>query len=126
MQRYGMPVPFALWAMLAAEELAGKTRAPVIVGGVVEEDALADALWGYNGRSRHHTPGLPDPKDMTVNRSWRYSPYVSNDPKRGVTLKIVGTIPDDTQPGGRRRIERVDPRPGALIVYRELAAAGLA
>jgi len=109
---------FWLAAVVAAHELRSKVRAEIAAGSVVDGEVLADALWGYNGRSRYHTAsGLPEGES-----SWRYSPYVSNDPKRGVVLRIRGTVPDATVQGGRRMIDRPDPRPGAMIVYRELLA----
>jgi hypothetical protein len=114
----GIETDFALAAVVAAHELRSKVRAEIAAGCLVDGEVLADALWGYNGRSKYHTAsGQPDGES-----SWRYSPYVSNDPKRGVVLRIRGTVPDATVQGGRRMIDRPDPRPGAMIVYRELLA----
>lgn len=111
---------FSTAALVGADELKGKIQRPLkgVTGGI-DLVALADAIWGYNGRSRFHTPsGNPDPGQS----SYEYSPYVSNDPHRGIKLRLKGTVPDPTVPGGRRRIDIEDQRPGALAVFRELVA----
>jgi hypothetical protein len=71
------------------------------------EAECADAAWSYNGRAYG---------------SWQASPYVSNDPQRGVTLHIRGTVPSLRNPAIRERIDRPDPRPGVLAVMHELRA----
>ena len=109
---------FLLAAVLAAFELKSKMRASIIMPtGSVDENALADACWGYNGRSNYHTP---TGEWNEVEKSWKYSPYVSNDPAHGIQLRIKGTIPDPNEPDGRKHIDIMDERPGAIIVYREI------
>lgn len=49
----------------------------------------------------------------------RKSPYVYNDPQRGVTLNIVGT---DYANGQRLRINKPDPRPGVNALVTEMVA----
>lgn len=111
----------AFAALVAAHELRGKIRTELTRDEIADGDVLADALWGYNGRAPFHTStGTADDKDW----SWRWSPYVANDPKRGVVLRLRGTIPDASVPGGRRAIDRPDGRPGAFVVYRELIDRG--
>lgn len=111
---------FSTAALVGADELKEKIRTPLVGGtGGIDLVALADAIWGYNGRSQFHTPsGNPDPGQS----SYKYSPYVSNDPHRGIKLRLKGTVPDPTVQGGRRRIDVEDQRPGAMAVYRELVA----
>ena len=86
----------------------------------MDRDILPDAFWGYNGRSKWHTPTA----EAGVGKaSWEYSPYVNNDPKAGRCLMVRASIPDATVEGGRRKISRPElHRPGAMIVYRELKA----
>jgi len=123
-QRYGQQYGsiednFTVACIVAADELKNKARGVIAKAGVVDGDILADAFWGYNGRASNHTEsGTKDP----AKAHWCYSPYVANDPKRGVILRLRGTVPDDTVPGGRRRIDIEDQRPGALIIYRELVS----
>jgi len=123
-QRYGQQYGsiednFTVASIVAADELKNKARGVIAKAVLVDEDILADAFWGYNGRASNHTEdGTKDPQRA----SWCYSPYVANDPKRGVILRLRGTVPDDTVPGGRRRIDVEDQRPGALIIYRELVS----
>ena len=108
---------YHLASVVAADELKSKAHGAMLVNGVMDEAVLADAYWGYNGRSNYHTPdGTKDPE----RKHWSYSPYVSNDPLRGVQFRLKGTVPDANAPGGRRHIDTLDPRPGALILYREL------
>jgi hypothetical protein len=132
---YGVPsggpgaieTDFFVACLTAAHELKTKVRVkPIPV--VLEGDILADTLWGYNGKSRHHVPvgTESDPKNdqngkaIIINRSWKYSPYVSNDPKHGVSLRMTGTMPDPKDSTKRISIDRVDGRPGALAIIREL------
>jgi hypothetical protein len=126
---------FRTGAIVVAETLRKKSKnKPMIVGGKINWDNVAWALWGYNGRSQWHTP---DGKKSKTRRSYKYSPYVSNDPKRGVTFRIKGTMP---LPEGmtvkkaiakygaarvnvkrkRLKIDRPDKRTGALIIAQEL------
>jgi hypothetical protein len=112
---YGVPhgnieTDFNISCLVAAFEFKTKIRFP-------GEDGIADAFWGYNGRAKFHTPS-GDPADPAGN-SWHYSSYVSNDPKNGIVLNIRGTMP--TPDGkGRVQINKPDPRPGALIIFREV------
>ena len=121
--KYNRPIgdietDFATAVLVAAHHLIGKVR----IQPYPDDDLdtiLADAFWGYNGRAKFHTAtgesaGGPP--------SWQYSPYVNNHPKAGRSFRVQGTIPDDTVPGGRRRIDRVSTSPGALIIYQELIA----
>lgn len=107
---------FPTAALVAAHHLLGKVR-PQPYPDDDFETILADAMWGYNGRSKWHTPTGEAGVGVA---SWRFSPYVVNDPKAGIVLRVRGTIPDDTVPGGRRKIDRPSLRPGGMIVYREL------
>jgi hypothetical protein len=132
---YGVPADgpavietdFFVACLVAAHELKDKIRpkptdfsAPVTLEG----DVLANTVWGYNGKSRKHVPAgvEPDPKDAFINRSWKYSPYVSNDPKNGSSIRMTGTMPDPNDPNKRISIDRVDTRPGVLAIVRELTA----
>lgn len=123
-QRYGQQYGsieenFTIASVVAADTLKGKARGVIATAGAVDEDMLGDALWGYNGRSASHTAdGTKDAEKA----SWTYSPYVANDPQRGISLRLRGTVPDDSVPGGRRKIDIVDQRPGALTIYRELVS----
>ena len=120
-RRYGVPAGklatnFRTGCLVCAHilKLKSKTR-PIFINGVVMIPHLAWALWAYNGRSSYHTP---DGKRDRARRHWKFSPYVSNDPKRGVVLQLKGTVPG---PAGKRiKIDRVDRRPGALVIYQEL------
>lgn len=112
---------FTLALLVAANIFKSKIRGTISITQL-PEDVLADAFWGYNGRSSHHN-ALEQVGSGSPDRTWKFSPYVVNDPQAGVTLKMIATQPDTTVPGGRRTINRVDGRPGALIVYRELKSA---
>jgi len=103
--RYKLPfrrveADFQTAAVVAGHHLQTK------VGFRLQEDTsapalLKDALWGYNGRAY----GSAD-----------NSPYVANDPPRR-QLRIRGSVIR----GGRRvRVDVLDSRPGAWIVYQEL------
>jgi hypothetical protein len=127
--RYGVSVgvdldkDFRAACLVAAHTLATKIKDPVRrSNGTLDLDALAMAWWGYNGRLRRHSQleqtgsGSPEPH-------WRWSSYVSNDPKAGVTMRIIGTLPPPvgSPPGTpRRKIDRPDPRPGCLAVWRDM------
>ena len=108
---------FRLASVVAANEFKTKMRGDAVRDGRLTDEVVADAFWGYNGRSKYHTAdGNPNPNLST----YLFSPYVSNDPKRGVVLRLRGTIPDGK--GGRTHIDTTDERPGAMIIYRELIA----
>jgi len=100
------PVPrvrddLAFAALCAAHELRGKARGRFFDRrGRVDLDVLADAFWGYNGRSARA-------------RSWRDAAYVSNDPKRRRRFKVRVR----TSTGIMTYLDR---RPGALVIYYEL------
>lgn len=110
---------FQLAAIVAAFELRGKQRIPIFVGRRVDENALADALWGYNGRSAFHTRDGAHSSEQSAS-SWMFSPYVSNDPHRGIVYMLRGTEPGPA--GETLHVLKPDTRPGAMIVYRELLA----
>jgi hypothetical protein len=93
---------FRFACLCAADELRGKLRGRIwLRSGKVDEEVLADAFWGYNGRTKR----VP---------SWRRSSYVNNDPLRGRRYEA------------RWRHKKgeiyycLDTRPGALTIYREL------
>ena len=122
---YGVPVKdietdFFTACLVAVHELKSKVRVTTAVLPI-DDEALADAFWGYNGRSRHHTE-FEQTQKGTMEPHWRWSPYVNNDPKNGVVLRITGTMPDPKDPTKRIKIDRPDPRPGALMIYREVRA----
>jgi len=122
---YGVPVKdletdFFTACLVAVHELKSKVRATTEITPI-DDEALADAYWGYNGRSRHHTE-FEQTQKGTMEPHWRWSPYVSNDPKNGIVLRITGTMPDPKDPTKRLKIDRPDPRPGALVIYREVRA----
>lgn len=113
---------FSTACLVAAHELSSKIRGSIrSVDGTVDEDVLADALWGYNGRADCHTEAFQTGQG-SEELSWQWSSYVAGDPQNGKTLKIRGTVPDANAPNGRKLIEHPDLRPGALIVYRELVS----
>ena len=119
--KYGVPAgklatDFRTGCLVCAHILKLKSKnRPIFVNGVVMIPHLAWALWGYNGRSSYHTP---DGKRDRQRRHWKFSPYVSNDPKRGVKLRLMGTMPDMSRK--RIKVDRLDRRPGALVIYQEL------
>lgn len=96
------PVPrvsrdFDFAALCAAYELSTKARGPFWnILGQVNRAVMADALWGYHGRARYES-------------GWQRSPYVSNDPHRGVQFVDRSVA----RP-------RLCSRPGALVIYDEL------
>lgn len=113
---------FNVACLVAAHEFKTKIRAPLLnLDGTISEDALADTFFGYNGRSKNYCEKVQTGEGSDAPH-WKFSPYVSADPQNGVELKIIGTLPDSTSPTGRKRIETIDKRPGALIVYRELVS----
>ena len=113
---------FNIACLVAAHEFKTKIRNPLTnPDGTINEDALADTLLGYNGRSKNYCEKVQTGNGSDVPH-WKFSPYVSSDPHNGVALKLMGTLPDSTSPTGRKRIETIDKRPGALIVFRELVA----
>jgi hypothetical protein len=68
------------------------------------DDLVKNAIWAYNGRAY----GCAD-----------NSPYVMNFfDKAHQEMHLVGSIPDGH--GGRRRIDVMDLRPGAFVVYKQL------
>lgn len=108
---------FDLAALVAADEFKGKIRGTLVTNGEVNMDVLADAAWGYNGRSASHT-ATGEPHDINNLPSWKYSPYVSNNPHAGTMLRVKGTIPDGQ--GGRKHVDFISEEPGFLAVYQEL------
>jgi hypothetical protein len=109
---------FQTGAIVCAHILKTKSRKrPMILNRHVVWANVAWRQWAYNGRSKYHTKTGKPSKEL---RSWRWSCYVSNDPKRGVRLRIRGTMPNP-KGKGRIRINREDKRPGALVISRELA-----
>ncbi len=89
-------------ALVAADFLQQKAN-DRIGGYATSWEVLADAAWGYNGRAYEH---------------WSRSPYVSNDPEKGVNLRIVGTVISAS--GANVPVDQVDTRPGVMPIYREL------
>ena len=130
-----LDIDFRTGCIVAAEILKTKAgKRSMMVDGKIQWENVAWALWGYNGRSSYHTP---DGKKNETRRSYKYSPYVSNDTKRGFTLRIRGTMPLPEgmttkkaiakyganridQKRRRLKIDRPDKRPGALIIAQEL------
>lgn len=71
---------------------------------------IKDAFYGYNGR-----------KYGTADKS----PYVMNGyDEKHMNMRLRGTIPDASQPDGRRWVDIIDKRPGAFTVYKQLKAIG--
>ena len=98
---------FEAGAIYAACWLRLKTK-PVITPGV-SDDIIKDAFYGYNGRAY----GSADK-----------SPYVMNGfDEKHKNMVLRGTIPDGK--GGRKRVEIVDKRPGALTVYKQLKSINI-
>jgi len=105
--RYGcVPVPrvrddLSFACLCAAAELRDKSRGPFWdATGRVDREVVADALWGYNGRSSRHG-------------TWMRSPYVFNHPKKGRRFLMRITARHGVS-------EYLDSRPGTLILYMEL------
>jgi hypothetical protein len=90
---------FRFAALVAADELKSKARKTV-----APNDRLADALWGYNGRASWY-------------QTFKDSPYVWNDPKRGIHLVKKYRKPDGEM------VEFVDSRPGAMVIFQEIRRA---
>lgn len=67
---------------------------------------IKDFFWGYNGKAF----GAADKSNYVMN----------NFDKAHENMMIRGTIPDESAPNGRRRIETTDMRPGAFTVYKQL------
>lgn len=113
----------SLAAVVAAYELKQKARANIVgADGLINEGALADAYWGYNGRSPYHTVTGEREGDNNP-KSFRWSPYVSNDPQNGVSLRLTGTVPvpvSAEHPDGRKHINTVDVRAGCIPLYHEV------
>lgn len=86
-RHYSVEDNFRFACLVAADELRG-----------VDEDVLADALWGYNGR---------------------YSACVANNPKRDWVLEVRYT-----DRGGNLHSYQ-DGRPGTLVLYREIVSCSL-
>jgi len=119
-QAMDLETNFNIAVLVAAHELKSKIRGSLLlVDGSVDEDVLADAIFGYNGRSKNYCEKVQTGTG-SEEPHWKWSPYVSSDPNNGVTLKLIGTLPDENSPGGRKHIETVDGRAGALIIYREI------
>jgi len=131
-EKYGVPdggveaieKDFFVACLVAAHMLRIKVRPKAVdpaVHVVLEGDVLADACWGYNGRGKKHNEFDQTGRgDRT--KHWRWSPYVSNDPKHGVTFRITGTMPDPKDHSKRIQVDRIDERPGVLAVFREVMA----
>ena len=134
-KRYGLQGPdpsietdFRTAALVAADELKEKWHPAPLTRGewpAIREHA-AWAMWGYNGRSEydtewHRRQGRQGTGGVT--HSWRWSPYVSSDPKNGVSLYTASGTEVGTD-GGRTEIKGgvVKQDPGALIVADELHA----
>lgn len=89
-------------ALVAADFLQQKANSK-IGGYATSWGILSDAAWGYNGRAYG---------------SAERSPYVSNDPRNGVQLRIVGSIINAQ--GLRESVNFVDQRPGVMPIYKAL------
>ena len=95
---------FRTCALAAACLMRDKVKDRVTVNA--SDDLVKDMFWGYNGRAY----GSADK-----------SPYVMNMfDKDHMDMMIIGTIPDRTQPGGRRLIKNKDKNLGAFVVYKQL------
>lgn len=82
------------------------------------EEKMAEALFGYNGRSKYYCEHWQT-GEGNKKRSWHWSPYVSNFVERR-QLHVKGR---QYHKGKRVQIPRKKYRtPGALLVYRELRA----
>lgn len=89
------PVPrvsdnFDFAALCAAHELKSKMRGK----------GLADAVWGYNGRSKMHT--------------YKANPYLWNNPRKG--HKMLAKYRDRHG----EIIQYIDERPGVMVIYSEI------
>ncbi len=97
---------FAAWT--AAQHLKNKDRFVMVKrDGTIDNEAIADAVWGYNGRASWH-------RDSKGNRTHEKSSYVWSDPKNGITLFMQYRKKDGTM----KRF--IDMRPGVMIIYSEL------
>jgi hypothetical protein len=93
---------FETGALCAACWLRLKTK-PVITPAVSDE-VIKDAFYGYNGRAY----GSAD-----------NSPYVmSGFDAQHLNMRLRGSIPDGK--GGRKPISKIDKRPGAFTVYKQI------
>ena len=93
---------FETGALCAACWLRLKTK-PVITP-TVSDEVIKDAFYGYNGRAYG---------------SVENSPYVMNGfDAQHLNMRLRGSIPDGK--GGRQQISKIDKRPGAFTVYRQL------
>lgn len=110
-RRYEEPVKdaddFGTCCLVAADFLVHiSARKKLLVDGRPDREAIADALLRYNaGRN--------------TSKRWQDHAYCASDPKRGVRLKVRGTV---VHKGVRKRVDFVDSRPGAVVVYDELRA----
>jgi len=103
----GGPNDFPSACLVAADFLIRvSARKPLMADGRPSRTAIADAILRYNA-------GRKTKKD------WREHAYCASDPKRGVRLKVRGTV---VHKGVRKRVEFVDSRPGAVVIYDELTA----
>lgn len=97
---------FKFACVLAADFILTKQRCRL-----ENEECIADMFWGYNGRAKWHI-------DDTGKKSYRGSPYVWNDPKRGRQMVMryrlnngkIRTFPDTMA--------------GAYIIYQEILSLG--
>ncbi len=95
---------FRFAVLVAAHHVKAKAKCPSV------ENCLADAVWGYNGRASWHV-------DNDGNISNSVSPYVWNDPLRGIRFKMRYRRKDGTVR------EYLDTRPGVMILYKEVLHA---
>lgn len=93
---------FFAGGVLAACHLQAKVDGRLTIDSV--DDLIKYAFWAYNGKAY----GAADK-----------SPYVMNgfDAKHK-DMRIIGTVPDGR--GGRIKINNIDERPGAFVVYTQL------
>lgn len=113
-------------ALVCAYEIKFKVRTSLYpAGATADMVCLADAVWGYNGRSIHHN-AKEQGWGETQTPEWTYSPYVSNDPANGHQLYLVvpGQRVSQVVNGERVVIAdgKKDQRPGALVIIREVMA----
>ncbi len=125
---------FATAAIVAAHGFKERLRVKAVrQDGTLDETVVGWAFFRYNGLGAM----IPDASGL---ESYRYysekgqtgrgstkadpfwSPYVSNDPVGGHRLKMRATMPDEKDPTKRIVINREDPRPGAMVIFRELRA----
>jgi hypothetical protein len=123
---------FETAAIVAAHGLKERLRVKAVRSdGTLDESIIAWAFFRYNGlgamiedpatleKYRYYSEkGQTGRGSLATDPLW--SPYVSNDPLAGRVLKMRATMPDAKDPTKRVIIHRDDPRPGAMIVFREL------